>query len=83
VDQTVLPAILGLIFIVIGGLSFFGRHKLSRFGARASVAVNQDADYDRAYNRRLRYGVVSGLIFLSVGTGFLVYGIIRILGMLG
>lgn len=70
---------MGSIFLVFGAISFWGRFRLSRFGAKASAAVNPNNGYDKAYRRRIRYGYISGLVSLLVGGGFFCYGIISFL----
>lgn len=72
------PFLLGSIFLVIGAISFWGRSRLSRMGAKLSAAVNENISYEEAYRRRLRYGYVSGLIFLAVGAGFIIFGAISL-----
>lgn len=72
------PLIMGSIFLVTGAVSFWGRSKLSRMGAKLSAAVNENTTYDRAYRRRLRYGYISGLLFLIVGAAILVFGVVRL-----
>lgn len=78
-NQIFAPIILGSIFLFIGAVSFWGRFRLSRMGAKASTALNANISYDRAYQRRLRYGYISGLIFLVAGAGFLVFGVIGLI----
>lgn len=82
-NPSIPPIILGSIFLVIGAISFWGRFKLSRFGAKASAAVNPNDGYDKAYDRRIRYGFISGLVFLLVGGGFFCYGVISFLMQAG
>ncbi|MET3773597.1 hypothetical protein ABIC98_003262 [Arthrobacter nitrophenolicus] len=73
------PIVFGSISLVIGAISFWGRSRLSHMGAKLSSAVNENINYEEAYRRRLRYGYVSGLIFLSVGAGFLIFGVVNLL----
>lgn len=47
-------------------------------GAKLSAAVYENISYEEAYRRRLRYGYVSGLIFLAVGAGFIIFGVISL-----
>lgn len=75
--SVLMPLIFGLILLSMGAVSFFARARLSAFGARASAALSSSEDsYERAYSRRLRYGVVSGFIFMLVGAGFLVAALV-------
>lgn len=69
------PFIMGSLLLLIGAVSFWGRSRLSRMGQTA--AVNANTTYERSYQRRLRYGYVSGLIFLVAGAGILIFGVIN------
>ena len=78
-DPIFAPLVMGSIFLVVGGVSFWGRRKLSRMGAMLAAAVDEKTTFNRAYQRRLRYGYVSGLVFLIVGAGILVFGVVRLI----
>ncbi|MET3369618.1 UNVERIFIED_CONTAM: hypothetical protein ABIE34_002872 [Jeotgalibacillus campisalis] len=77
-NQMLGPFVLGFIFLVIGAVSFWGRSRLSRMGAKLSAAVNENISHEEAYRRRLRYGYVSGIIFLAAGAGFIIFGVISL-----
>jgi hypothetical protein len=47
-------------------------------GAKVATAVDANSSYENAYRRRLRYGFISGLIFLAVGAGFFIFGIMSL-----
>ena len=72
------PLIMGSLLLLLGAISFWGRYRLSRMGAKLTASVNANTTYDQAYRRRLRYGYVSGLIFLAAGAGFLIFGVINL-----
>lgn len=77
--SVLMPLIFGLILLSMGAVSVFARARLSAFGARASAAVSSsEGSYEKAYSRRLRYGLISGLIFMLVGAGFLAAALINL-----
>lgn len=73
------PIIFGSILLVMGALSYWGRFKLARLRAKASAAANPGGSYDVAYRRWVRYGSISGIIYLSVGGVFFLSGVIGLL----
>lgn len=77
------PPIMGSLFLLLGAVSLWGRHKLSRMGAKLTAAVNANITYKQAYRRRLRYGYISGFIFLAFGAGFFIYGVINLVANAG
>lgn len=77
------PLIMGSLFLLLGAVSFWGRYSLSRMGAKLTAAVNANITYEQAYRRRLRYGYVSGLIFLAVGAGVFIFGVINLVANAG
>lgn len=77
------PLIMGSLLLLLGAVSFWGRYRLSRMGAKLSAAVDANTTYEEAYRRRLRYGYVSGLVFLAAGAGFFVFGVINLVANSG
>ena len=79
-DQALYPVIAGALTLTIGAISFWGRFALSRFGAKAASSVNRNISYEKAYQRRVRYGYNSGLILLAIGGILSIYGIAMLAG---